>query len=372
MKRAWIVVLGVAASVAVDARAQDKPPAPTQPSKSAETLTYDAVLVKPEELPADVKIVDGIHCASVAPARFFKTPSILDLADEATKKRILENGPLAKMAREFPKPKRSTTQSFQAQGGVAGTVLVFEYDVGAAKQVVQYLRGYLWGKPDAATAACPEWLYVVGDVVVIVSFPMGDRSSEWFKSRLRKRFGVPASPWSREIADAMAAVYAAQVRGDLDAGLKVLADNEALLAPIGLAHFQRGELAQGKQDYALSEKGYRRAIELHESRDDPMTPDLLWAAFDGLGGALVLQHKLDDAVKTLNRAAALGRAGRYKNWSLSLYNLACAQSLSKRWDPALAALKEAIDVDAKWKESAKTDDDLAEARKRPEFAKLLQ
>jgi hypothetical protein len=371
MKRALLVVLTFATLVQAVALAQDKPPA-TQAPKPAETLTYDAVLVKPEELPKDVKIVDGVHCAANQPAAFFKTPSILDLADEATKNRILENEKLAKFAREFPKPKRSACQSFAADGGVPGSVLVFEYEKGAAKMVEDYLRGYLWGEAKGPTARYPETMHVVGDVVVIVSFPQGDPAAEWFKGRLRKRFGVPAARWSPAISKVMGDVFAAQKRGDLDGGLKILADNEALVASVGLAHFQRGELAQGKRDYALAEKGYRRAVELHESRDDPMTPDLLWAALDGLGGTLVLQHKLDDAVKTLTRAAAAGRAGKYENWSGSLYNLACAQALSKRWDAAFSALKEAIDADAKWKESAKTDDDLAEARKRPEFAKLLQ
>jgi tetratricopeptide (TPR) repeat protein len=369
LRRSAFLAFVVAISPVV-ASAQDKPPAAAA-AKPAEALTFDAVLVKPDESPKNVKIVDGIHCASAPPANFFKTPSPLDLADDAARKRMLENEALTKFVREFPKPKRSASQSFQADGGVAGSVLLFEYEADGVKTVKRYLDGYLWGKSKGPTATFPETTYVGAGVLVIVSFPQGDPAAEWFKSRLRKRFGVVAPPWSPELAKFMRDMDAAADRDDVDASLKILAENETLVASLAVAQFQRGEFAKSKHDYALAERSYRRAIELHESREDPLEPVVLWYAVDGLGGTLRHLNKLGDAETMLARAAALGRAGRFKDWSGSLYDLACAQALLMRYDAALASLKEAIDVDSKWKETAKTDDDFVEARKRPEFAKLL-
>jgi tetratricopeptide (TPR) repeat protein len=351
--------------------AQDKAPPPVKP---AETLTFDAVQVKPDELPNDIKIVEGMHCASEPARLYFETPSPLDVAPPEMRKKLLADEATAKLLREFPKPKRKASQSFQADGGTAGTVLAFEYasaeGAGSADEVEGWLKGYIWG-PDGVSPQYPEWIYRQRTVIVVVSFPLGDRGAEWFKERLRRRFGVAASPWSRELADLLGSAQASNVKHDYAGGLKILADNEKLLAPVSLAHFLRGELASKLRDYPLAEKGYRHAIALHESREDPLEDGLLWATTDGLGISLLAQKKLDEAATTLARAAAMGRTGHYPGWSGSLYNLACVQSLRKHWPESAAALKEAIAADPKWKQSAKTDDDLAEARKRPEFIALL-
>ena len=56
----------------------------------------------------------------------------------------------------------------------------------------------------------------------------------------------------------------------------------------------------------------------------------------------------------------------------SAYNLACAYALLERWPDALAALEDAIAGNPRYRTSARTDEDLAEARKREEFQALLK
>ena len=63
MKTAAAVALLACASLA-----QEKAP-----------LAFDAILVKPADLPKNVKLVDGIHCVSPQTKAFFETPSLKDI-----------------------------------------------------------------------------------------------------------------------------------------------------------------------------------------------------------------------------------------------------------------------------------------------------
>jgi tetratricopeptide (TPR) repeat protein len=56
----------------------------------------------------------------------------------------------------------------------------------------------------------------------------------------------------------------------------------------------------------------------------------------------------------------------------NLYNLACFDSLAGRRDDALAHLRRSIELDAAYREYARSDDDFASIRSEPEFEALLE
>jgi tetratricopeptide (TPR) repeat protein len=55
----------------------------------------------------------------------------------------------------------------------------------------------------------------------------------------------------------------------------------------------------------------------------------------------------------------------------NLYNLACFESLAGRRDDALAHLRRSIELDAQYRDYARSDDDFAPIRSDPEFEALL-
>ncbi|MDP9491293.1 MAG: hypothetical protein M3P42_03700 [Actinomycetota bacterium] len=55
-----------------------------------------------------------------------------------------------------------------------------------------------------------------------------------------------------------------------------------------------------------------------------------------------------------------------------LYNLACAEALAGEPDSALDHLRQAIEVEERFREFARTDEDLAAVRDRPEFQQLVE
>lgn len=367
MTQRWLAVLLVAVA-AVPSSAQDKPGAtPARPAASAkrDTLTFDSLTVKPDELPANVKIVDGLPCVARQPWAYFQTPSVWDLATPEVRERAGE------LLKSIPSPKRKSSQAFQAEGGSAGSVMWYEFDGDGATKVEPWMRGYLWGEAKGPTPNYPETVTVVGNVLIVTSFRQGDPAHEWFKERLRKKFGFHAPRWSEDLAKLVGTAMRAMDSKDFAAGLAALAANEPLVTPEAFLNYLRGELASAKGDFALAEKGYRRALELHESRDDPLDEILEFPVLDGLGGSLLMEKKPAAAVPYLERATALGRARRVKGWTTSSYNLACAHALTKTWDKSLAALKDAVEAEPRFRDQAKTDDDLKEAVKRPEFRKLL-
>lgn len=54
-----------------------------------------------------------------------------------------------------------------------------------------------------------------------------------------------------------------------------------------------------------------------------------------------------------------------------LYNLACAEVLAGEPDAALDHLRQAIELEERWREFARTDEDFAAVRERPEFQELI-
>jgi tetratricopeptide (TPR) repeat protein len=55
-----------------------------------------------------------------------------------------------------------------------------------------------------------------------------------------------------------------------------------------------------------------------------------------------------------------------------LYNLACAEVLAGDPDSALDHLRQAIELEERWREFARTDEDFAAVRERPEFQELIE
>lgn len=356
---------GVLAFAVATAAAQERPPAPAAKpaARKVEPLTFDALEVRPDELPPAIRVVEGVPTVARQPRAFFETPHPRDLAPPEMREK------LAALFDGIPAPRRKRSQAFHAEGGRPGAVMWFEYDQDPAP-LRSFLPGYLWGKDRGPTAKYPETWHVVGRVLVLTSFPQGDPAHEWWKERLRRRFGVPAPRWSPQLADLGARCVAAMRSKDFAGGLAALDAAPELVGPNAFFHHLRGELAIAKGDWKLAETGYRRALELHEA-EDPLEEPIVFAATDGLGGALVMQKRAAEAVPHLERALALGRAGDHEGWKTTLYNLACAEALRKRWPRSLDWLRQAIEAEPRFAEQAKTDGDLAEALKRPEFRKLL-
>lgn len=314
-------------------------------------LEIDRILVRPDELPENIKFVEGMPTAAREPRSYFESPESLKAA--------------------LPQPTRKECQSFAAEGGKPGSVFLFEYAEATTGIARKALRSYLWGGRSRSTEH-PEELIISGKLVWILSFPQGDPAAEWYKARLRKKFRVPALRTRPELLPLGKKLVAALRSRDADNGLEVLEQNAEAAHDWAFAQYLLGEFAVKKRAWPKAEGGYRRAIELHETLEDPLSQGLYWAAADGLGMALLYQRKLENAVAALQKAREYSRRQGLGKEAKSAYNLACAHALLERWPEGLAALKDAIDGKPEYRSQARTDEDLAEARKRPEFQELLK
>jgi len=351
---ALVAILAAAAPLAAQA--------PGEPEETV-PLTVDRILVKAAELPTTIKFVEGMPVASRQPRSYFETPDPEKLMGGQSLPPALK--PV------FPRPKRKKCQSFAAEKGVAGSVFLFEYaeaDIDAARA---FLPPYLWGDRGRSQQH-PEELIIHGNLVWILSFPRGDPAAEWYKDRLRKEFRVPARrerPEFLSIGKQLSAAYDAE---DADKGIRILQENAKITQGWGLGQYLLGEFGAMKRDWPTAERGYKRALELHESLEDPLDVGIVWAVHDGIGMALLFQRKLNEAVTVLARAKELAPIDGLLERAKSTYNLACAYALLKRWPDARAALKDAIAGNPEYRAHARTDEDLVEARKRKEFQQLLQ
>jgi len=335
MKHRLVPLLGCVLALLAPARAGDPP-------KLAD-FKVDA-----KELPEGVTLVEGVHCASPQPATFFNDPTMGGfLADPAGK----------------------LCQSFRNSDGAMGSVLVFQYKEDVPEFVRGFMPGYLWGEGSGPTAQHPEEYYCAGPFLVILSFPGGAAPLAWCKDRLRTRTRMPVPrlhPEQKELMQKAGKAYGAQ---DAKAGLALLDGNEAI-KEFAFGQYLLGEFGGMAGDYAIAEKGYARAVALHDSRVDPLDPQILGPALDGLGVACLAQGKCDDAIKALLRARdeAIG-----DEMTLHIcYNLACAYARAGRFDEAREMLHLVVTEAPEMKEQARKDPDLAEARKRKDFADLLK
>jgi tetratricopeptide (TPR) repeat protein len=341
--------------------------------EKAAPLAVEAILVKPEELPKGVRLVEGIHCVSPQARTYFETPSMKDIARKLTPEAVEQFPP--GFLEQFPVPKRKECQSFEAEGRPPGSILVYEYEEGDADTALAFLTPYIWG--DRRSEQHPEEIVAEGRFIWVLSFPFprADPAAEWYKERLRKKLRVHAPrerPEFIPLGQEFAKAYSAQ---DAEAGIKLAQENAKVLEDWAFGQYFLGEFAALKGDHALAEKGYRKALDLHDRFVDPVEPAIVYASLDGLGVALHVQGKREEAVKTLKRAiSAAEETGvlAIQSAARSTYNLACAYSMMRKYADALGALKDAIAKDPQYKEMARTDGDFAEARKRKEFQELLK
>ena len=351
----------VLAVLAVSALAQEKAP------------TFDAILVKPEELPKNVHAAAGIHSVSPQARTYFETPAMKDIMKALAPE-------VAGRVREetldsFPVPKRKECQSFQADGHTAGSVFVYEYEEGDAAELLPFLESYIWGS--ARSEKHPEEIIVQGRFIWVLSFPFpaGDPAAEWYKDRLRKKFRIPAFRERPDLASLKQKIVKACDAKDAAGGIRLLQENAKAAADWSFGQNMLGQFAEMKKDHVLAEKAYRKALSLHDTVADPLDPNLVWVTIDGLASALHAQGKWADAGKLFQRAiTAAGQCGdgAKKAKAQSQYNLACAYSMMKKFPEALRSLEDAIVLDVAYIEEAKKDADFAELRKQKEFSDLLE
>lgn len=331
---------------------------------AADSPAIDAIVVKAEDLPEGVRAIDGIHTNTAGLKAFFETPSADVLPPELRSKLPALKG--------FPVPTAKRSQSFQADGGAKGTVFVFEYDTTDLGVVSVVLEPVLWGE-GGPSEEHPEEIVFGGRFVWVLSFPRNDPAAEWYKDRLRRKFRIPAprahkdlDPLGVKIAEAMEAL-------DFDAGLKLLGDNAKAVDGWAFGQCMIGKLSELKGEHAAAEKGYLRALALHDRLEDPLERNYVWVARDGLGRALRGQGRPDEAVTAFGRAVvAADDMGDAFAISQSGYNLAAALAAMKEYEKALRTLKGVLAIDPDLVDTMRHDPDFAEARERQEFRELLE
>jgi ketosteroid isomerase-like protein len=123
------------------------------------------------------------------------------------------------------------------------------------------------------------------------------------------------------------------------------------------AELMRAETPYLEGRWAEAEATYRQYLEAH--------PENAFA-WNRLGTSQVQQKKYADAVKSLERAVAIGGGG-----PVDYYNLACAHALSGDADQALDNVERAIGAGLRRREQYETDPDLASLRELPRFRALM-
>ncbi|MFI5402262.1 MAG: tetratricopeptide repeat protein [Planctomycetota bacterium] len=316
-----------------------------------EPLTADAVIVREADLPKGFRLVEGIHCASPQAWSFYQSPDAGGF---------------------LPTPTRKMSQPIASDGGAWGSVFVFEYRDGVPDTLSAFLKGALYGD-GGRSAKHPEELILHGTFAWIVSYPAGDPVAEWYKERLRSRFGVPAPRYRADLRALTTKVLAAYEARDADTGIRLLREDPKVLDGFAYGQYLLGDLLATKGDLAGSEKAYRRALELHESLEDPLAPERLWGALDGFGHTLLDLGKYAEAVKVLRRAVAAAdeTPDAMKNATRSGYYLAGALARAGSYAEAHEALKQVVTADPKYKKWARKSEHLAEAMKRKDFQDLV-
>ncbi len=341
------------------------PPAPKALPGAGDTITIDAVALRANELPSGWRLVKGSQCISTSIHRYHRTPDMWALAprdprlDEARKK----------MPRQ-PMPVRKSLESLVLPDGSAGSVVQFEYETDVDDITVKSLEGLLWGT-EGRSHRSPELLIAHGRFLWVLSFPLGHPATDWWQDRLRRRFRVPITRVTPMLRAPVLRLGSCASGGRVAEGIRIFDTYASVFADCATAWFFRGELAVGGSDYAGAEAAYGRAVAIHDSFSDSLGANELWACLDGHGTAILMQKRPKEALPILERARVCPGRSAGADGSGTDYNIACTYALLGRFDEALAALTEAIKSKPAWKESAREDGDFAEARKRPDFQKLL-
>jgi tetratricopeptide (TPR) repeat protein len=325
------------------------------------------VYVRSKELPEGCRFTQGMPCASFHASSYYEHPSFKELM------RGIELP--AEMAAEveamFPVPKKKEWQSFEADGGVPGSVLMFEFEPADIPKARDFFPFYLYGA-GGPSGEHPEEVIYTERLVMVISFPRGDPAAEWFKDRLRKKLGIPAPREHLELRELGVKIVAALNANEVEAGLALFKENADKVRNWAFGQFLLGAFRFASDDAAGAEQAYRRALELHDTLEDPLGEGMVWGTLDMLGSVLLKEGKAEAAVPVLQRAEECGARLATENAPRSSYNLACAYARLQRWEDSLQALKRAIEAEPKYKAKASADEELAEARKRKEFEDLLR
>jgi hypothetical protein len=347
------------------ASAQDKPAPRPKPGATVKvkpapgTTTIDpspavtSLLFTEKQLPASVKLVDGVKCISPQAKSYFDDPALA--------------------LPGVPAPLGKVGQSFRRAKEVVGSVTAYEFENVLTDDTLSCVKGLVWG-PGGRSAEHPEEILASGAFLVILSFPEGDETGAAFKPPLESRLAyVAPKDWSK-LKDLVLDAAAAHKHGDPQVGVMMLQKKSDAIADYAYAQYLMGELAGEAGDWATAETAYDRALELHDHGRDRL-PDgraTLWAAVDGLALARLHRNDAEHALPVLQRGAALARAlGEDERTAGSLYSLACGLARLQKYDDCFKALNESIVLSPARREQAVKDADLAAAAQRPEFKKLL-
>ncbi|HTF88186.1 MAG TPA: tetratricopeptide repeat protein [Planctomycetota bacterium] len=92
---------------------------------------------------------------------------------------------------------------------------------------------------------------------------------------------------------------------------------------------------------------------------------------EGRSFAFYDAKKFEDSIPPLQQSLAILTELGSKDRAGIAYNLACSQALTRHRDEALAALKQAIEVDPRYRQKAADDSDFASLAEDAEFKKLI-
>jgi len=330
-------------------------------------LTIADVYVRTAELPEGCRFAAGMPCASEHASAYYRAPSFKALMSGFDLPPEFE----AEAEKRFPVPSKKEWQSFEADGGVPGSVLLFEYSPAEIEKVREFFPPYLYGE-EGRSAEHPEEVIYGPRLVVVLSFPEGDPAAEWYKDRLRKKFKVPAVRAHLEDIALGVELLKALKGHDLEAGIALCEKNATQVESWAFAQFLLGVFRSASGDLEGAAKAYGRAVELHDTREDPLQETFVWAALDSLGNTLLEQGQAGAAIPVLQRAAGCGEEFGIEGVTRSCYALARACAREKRWAESLDALESAIDGDPDLAEEAAQEEDFAEARERSDFRDLLK
>jgi mannose-6-phosphate isomerase-like protein (cupin superfamily) len=199
--------------------------------------------------------------------------------------------------------------------------------------------------------------------------------------------GADESRWFRLRRDLDVGAFGVNAYG-ADAGNRVIEEHDELgtaagrheelyVVLRGSATFRLGEdehtLSAGELVF-ISDPSVRRGAIAGEDGTIVLvvggTPGVAYSvsAWEAAGDAYPLWRagEITQAVEILRSVA-----DEHPNAGIVLYNLACAETLVGQHDEALGHLRRAIELEDRFRELARTDEDFDAVRDRPEFAELV-
>jgi ketosteroid isomerase-like protein len=162
-----------------------------------------------------------------------------------------------------------------------------------------------------------------------------------------------------EVPDAgyFARVWKKEPRGEWRIVMDTVSPVPAGTQPLTAA-LMRAETPYLEGRWAEAEAAYREFVTAHPGNA---------FAWNRLGTSQVQQRRYSEAVKSLERAIAVGGGG-----AVDFYNLACAYALAGDADQALDSVERAIGAGLRRREQYETDPDLASLRELPRFRTLME